>query len=170
MKIPTQAFVDALENVRKHLPEMDTRPQTLINMRMLRRVSANSSQYFNRILSEFNLNDTMFYALIMLYRCDGEHMQPSTLSEILDLTRTSATRLADDLVSRGWVNRQGSTKDRRSILLKLSPSGMKLVETLTPKLAQARLSLWEDFSDGEIQQFQFLMKKLLQRLEQENLS
>lgn len=170
MKLPTQAFVDALEKVRQHLPDMDYRPDTLVNMRILRKLNLCGSNYLNQILAEHQLNDSMFYALVMLYRCEGGAMQPSELSDILDLTRTSATRLSDDLVGHGWVIRRASSQDRRSVLLSLSQNGIKLVEEITPKLVNARLTLWQDFSDEEVVQMQSLLNKLLARIELESKS
>lgn len=164
---PTQAFIEALENARKYLPQMDYRLDTLVNLRMIRMLNNYNNAFFNSILAEHRLNESMFYALVMLYRCEGGVMQPSELSNILELTRTSATRLSDDLVGNGWVMRRASHKDRRSVLLSISPSGMKLVETVLPQLVQMRLKLWQDFSDEEISQLQFLMTKLLSRVKKE---
>lgn len=162
--LPTQAFERALENVQKHFPDFEYQPETMVNMRMLRTLSASTSAYFNRYLARYDINDTMWYALVMLYSQSGNALLPSELSRILDLTRTSATRLSDELLRRGWVKREASPIDRRSVLLTISESGEKLVEELMPKLTQARMALWENFSEEEIAQVHTLLRKLVRRI------
>lgn len=163
MHFPEEEFDKAIKNVYKHFPNFDLQEETLTNTRLLRCVTAQCRAYYNTLLAQYHLHETLYYALILLYHCEEGHLQPSDLSRILDLTRTNSTRLSDEMVENGWVHREPSKVDRRVVLLSLTEKGNQLVEEIMPKLANVRRELWKDFSDEEIQQMQRMLRKLNQR-------
>jgi DNA-binding MarR family transcriptional regulator len=48
----------------------------------------------------------------------------SRLAEELDLERSTVTRLVDELVKSGYAERADDPKDRRTVMVRLSPSGL----------------------------------------------
>ena len=71
----------------------------------------------NENLKAFGINENLWFSLMAVYVSPNSEILPSRLSDLMDLTRTSATRLSDDMVERGWVERYINQKDRRQIVL-----------------------------------------------------
>ena len=72
------------------------------------------------------LSMSQFSILMQLH-----HKGPCGMSEIserFDVTPAAASQLVDKLVQSGYLERAEDPSDRRAKLLKLSPSGAKLVE------------------------------------------
>jgi MarR family transcriptional repressor of emrRAB len=105
---------------------------------------------------------------MVIYASPNKQTTPSRMSEILDLTRTSATRLSDELVNKGWVAREHCEADRRQVILSLTPSGQELIHIMVPILSAARSRLLHNFSDAEIENLDGLMRKLLENVDDEN--
>ena len=62
-------------------------------------------------------------ALITLESQENHSIQPSELSCALGSSRTNATRIADELEKRGWIERRESDNDRRCLHLQLTDKG-----------------------------------------------
>lgn len=62
-------------------------------------------------------------ALITLESQENHSIQPSELSCALGSSRTNATRIADELEKRGWIERRESDNDRRCLHLQLTEKG-----------------------------------------------
>ena len=64
----------------------------------------------------------------------------SALADHMGVTRGSATKLADGMEDKGWIDRVRDEADGRRVLLQLSPAGVKLADELrarTESLVQA---------------------------------
>jgi MarR family transcriptional repressor of emrRAB len=114
----------------------------------------------NQFLVDYNLTSTTFYALVMIYASENNKINPCDLSEVVFSSRTNVTRFADELVERGWVERQPSTEDRRRVELSLTPEGQALVEKVLPVNWELVKRLWKDFSPEELDTFMRLLHKL----------
>ena len=97
----------------------------------------------------------------MLYGNEGNRLNPRDLSDALVSSRTHVTRLADEMVSAGWVDRQTSTEDRRRVELTLTTAGLALVERVLPVIWTLVDEQWSDFSASEVVEFDRLLRKLL---------
>jgi MarR family transcriptional repressor of emrRAB len=116
---------------------------------------------YNRVLADHGLNSTSFMALALIYSSDNNRLNPSDLSDALISSRTTVTRLGDDLAEAGWVKRQPSTKDRRRVELCLTKAGKSLVEKVLPGLWEHIARQWSGFTAAEVKQFDRLLRKLL---------
>ena len=74
----------------------------------------------NKMLKAQGINETLFMALITLDAQENQSIQPSELSAALGSSRTNATRIADELEKRGWIERRESDNDRRCLHLHLT--------------------------------------------------
>ncbi|EFL3962285.1 transcriptional repressor MprA [Escherichia coli] len=97
----------------------------------------------NKMLKAQGINETLFMALITLESQENHSIQPSELSCALGSSRTNATRIADELEKRGWIERRESDNDRRCLHL-----------------------LWSALSTTEKDQLEQITRKLLSRLDQ----
>ncbi|MBW9801233.1 transcriptional repressor MprA [Escherichia coli] len=97
----------------------------------------------NKMLKAQGINETLFMALITLEPQENHSIQPSELSCALGSSRTNATRIADELEKRGWIERRESDNDRRCLH-----------------------QLWSALSTTEKDQLEQITRKLLSRLDQ----
>lgn len=89
----------------------------------------------NKMLKAQGINETLFMALITLESQENHSIQPSELSCALGSSRTNATRIADELEKRGWIERRESDNDRRCLHLQLTEKGHEFLrEVLPPRI------------------------------------
>lgn len=162
MSFSRNEFMNALNLLAERLPEFSE--SRAANARLLRITSDRMSAHINESLKEFGLSENLLYALLAVYVSPNCQILPSRLSDLLDLTRTSATRLSDEMVEHGWVVRHINEQDRRQIVLSLTEKGETFIKDMNAKNPLSRNDLWVDFSDEELDQFQSLLFKLLSRL------
>lgn len=124
----------------------------------------------NKMLKAQGINETLFMALITLDAQENHSIQPSELSSALGSSRTNATRIADELEKRGWIERKESDNDRRCLHLHLTPAGEAFIGQLLPPQHQCLHFLWSTLNDEEQQQLEKLTRKLLARLDQMEIS
>ena len=120
----------------------------------------------NLFLAEYGINNTHYVALIMIYSSEDNMLNPCKLSDSLVSSRANMTRLVDELVENGWVERKGSTEDRRRIELSLTPAGLELVEKINMPNWERINSNWSDFTSEEIELTESMLHKLLYRIDQ----
>ena len=120
----------------------------------------------NKILKERGINDTLFTALVTLDARKDQSIQPSELSSALGSSRTNATRIADELEKRGWIERRESSNDRRCLHLHLTEQGYEFLCEVMPPQHQSLKHLWEVLSVEEQQQLESITRKLLGRLDE----
>lgn len=164
MDLSLQSFEDALKNIRNHIPDYDYQPGTLLNLRLMHTLTRAAHEYYDAWLSRYDLSILEYFTLSLLYGSPRGYLTPSEVSEILNITRTGATRLGDRLVSTHWATREVGAEDRRNVKLSITAEGRALMEEITPKLSEVRKSMWQDLSAEEIQIMETGMRKLIQRL------
>jgi DNA-binding MarR family transcriptional regulator len=74
-----------------------------------------------------------YQALLAIKTWPGEAMTMKDLAEQLLLTHHAAVQLVNRLAKLGVADRTPSSNDRRSVLLKLTPEGRALIDTLAAR-------------------------------------
>jgi MarR family transcriptional repressor of emrRAB len=133
--------------------------------RLFLHVSGKLGDYFDATLKQHGLNYTTWTALVVLYSNPGQRMLPSELSVFINTSRTHCTRIADELVGKGWIQRAACEADRRQVFLLLTEQGKAFVETLHPQRREQYRHLWSAFSAEEQEQIDTLLHKMLSLLE-----
>ncbi|UTH75328.1 MarR family transcriptional regulator [Chromobacterium sp. IIBBL 290-4] len=162
---PNKSFAQleqAISRVEARFPGVPR--QEVILTRLMFHIVPRLSSYMGDTLKQHGLNETVWMALLALYACPNQTLNPSDISETLDSSRTNATRIADELEKKGWAVRSASAEDRRKIVLELTPAGVALVESLLPYSREVHRELWADFAQEEKQMLEKLMRKLLAKL------
>ncbi|BEV73127.1 MULTISPECIES: MarR family transcriptional regulator [unclassified Paludibacterium] len=163
MKSSFQQVEQAIDAVGQRLPGASSRQEVLLN-RLFCHVTARLSGHLNEALRPYGINDTIWIALIALYSRPSQMLYPSEISDALDFSRTNATRVSDEMVRHGWVEREVCAEDRRKVRLKLTAAGEQFVESMIPVTRHHMQSQWQDFSQDEKDQLETLMRKLLSSL------
>ncbi|HGJ5879720.1 MAG TPA: transcriptional repressor MprA, partial [Arsenophonus nasoniae] len=92
-------------------------------------------------------------------------IQPSELSDALGSSRTNATRIADELENRKWIERKESHNDRRCLHLHLTEEGSNFLKKILPRQNENLEKIWSVFSAEEKNTIEKLMRKLLIKLD-----
>ncbi|MCX6956793.1 MAG: MarR family transcriptional regulator [Verrucomicrobia bacterium] len=85
--------------------------------------------HLQHVLGQLGLNEIKFSTLITLYALDPD---PSTPAELALQSRVSRAAMSDTLEALrggGWVDRERSTSDRRTLHIRLTARGRDLIET-----------------------------------------
>jgi len=96
------------------------------------------------------------YALLLTERPLG----PTDLSRLLPIEPQSVTALLDRLEEMGLVVRRRSSKDRRTVKVRLTPDGHDLLRASVPKIRDAHQFTLGTLSDQELRSLAAISDKL----------
>ena len=85
----------------------------------------------NRFFEEYDLSNTKFNILVILYKGhkgQKEKMYMSKIGERMLLSNANITGLVDRLEKQGFVKRVRSSEDRRKIVIEITEAGVERVE------------------------------------------
>jgi MarR family transcriptional repressor of emrRAB len=156
---PFQLCIDRIGTRLKGSPRQD-----VMLIRLYYHVGNRLSERYGEWLKDYGINQSEWFALLCLYACEGNAMKPSELSVMMHSSRTNSTRLADELVKRGWVERRPCQSDRRQLYLALTPAGTAFVEQLLPIGRTHARALWAGFTSEEKNTLEALLRKLLKQM------
>jgi DNA-binding MarR family transcriptional regulator len=125
---------------------------------MIHEVYVYSDASDRQVLTSFDLSISQFRVLTSL-RYDTAH-RLTTLSERLLLSKSTITRVVDELEQRSWLRRVPDPDDRRAQRVGLTPEGAKqvtLVSDAHERYLEQRLEL---LRSNERQQLNSLLEKL----------
>jgi MarR family transcriptional repressor of emrRAB len=138
--------------------------QEVLLTKLFQHVASRLTDYHDGLLKVHGVNHTEWSALVMLYASESGSLKPSELSAYMDSSRTNITRVADELVERGWVERCPCGEDRRQVYLRLTKAGYAFLEPLLPTQRERHRRLWASFTKAEMQTMEGLLRKLLKQL------
>jgi MarR family transcriptional repressor of emrRAB len=152
-------FEHGIDRIARQLPGM---PQDRVVLnRLFFFVFKELDEVYSRHLAQFGFNSSSFLALAMLLSSENNRLNPCDLSDALIASRTNVTRLTDELVNAGWIDRKPSMEDRRRVELSLTEAGRALVLKVLPVVWKLIEQQWTDFSPAEVAEFDRLLRKML---------
>ncbi|SET31505.1 transcriptional repressor MprA [Thorsellia anophelis] len=161
------SFQSIEEKIRQYASRYEDYPlQAMLMYRMHVHIHHKMQDARNAILKENDINETLFMALIIIDSKPDRVIQPSELSSILGSSRTHITRIADELVARGWIERYSTEQDRRCLFLKLTESGVNFLAKISPKQFANLNHVWSALSFEEHIIYEKLSRKLLSKIEE----
>jgi DNA-binding MarR family transcriptional regulator len=119
-------------------------------------------QSADRALARFGLSLWQFDVLAALRRSGAPfRLSPTRLMQLVTLTSGAMTNRIDRLEELGMVTREPDPKDRRGVLIRLTPKGQRLVdEVVAVRLEDARRNL-AGFSRAEQKDLAGFLRKLM---------
>lgn len=87
----------------------------------------------------------------------------SRLAEMLGVAKQGASRLADDMVAVGYLERTGDPTDRRRTRLRLSPAGERIRARALAESHTIENELRERFGDTRVQDLRALLTDFIER-------
>lgn len=142
------------------------RRDAAVLVRLVRHIQAQVHDAANAALREHGLNHTDYNILIMLYGSADQAINPSQLGGAAGEKSANLTRICNNLVDRGLLDRVADPQgDRRKVLLSLTRRGVDLIETLLPEMTRLLDRCVLGFAPAERDQLEGLLKRLLGNVE-----
>lgn len=111
----------------------------IVHDRILKIQSLNFASSDDGTANELSMSQ--LNAVKTLLEC-GE-LTMNELAERLDVSPPSASAMVDRLVEKGVFSREHSTKDRRKVVVRISPEGLKVAEEIKSSILQFFIELVE---------------------------
>lgn len=108
-------------------PELDVAPMALIGR--LGRLREKIVREQEKVFARFGLNSAGFDVLATLRRHGAPYaLSPGALMDSMMITSGTVTNRIDQLEKAGLVSREPNPEDRRSMIVALTPAGLKLID------------------------------------------
>jgi MarR family transcriptional repressor of emrRAB len=119
----------------------------------------------NAALKKYDLGDTHYLVLAILYGSADETSTATELSEACNEKPANLTRVCDELAAKGLVARGPKPGDRRAVMISLSAQGRALIERILPEVSADTTAVYADFTASELAQFASLTARVLRNLD-----
>lgn len=120
-------------------------------LRLLASTTQIESEIRKRLRERFDISLARFDYMAQLYRYrDGLKMR--VLSRYLMVTGGNVTGLTDELEREGLVARESSPEDRRAWIVRLTPKGRRLFETMAKEHEEWVMALFAGLDAKAVQQ------------------
>ena len=149
-----------IEQWQRERPDLDS--SSLAVLARISRLARVAEDNADKTLSQFGLSSAEFHLLAAIRTTPGHHPSPGDLLGPLMVSSGGLTNRIDRLEKMGLVERVANPRDRRGVLLALSPKGRQLVDHVTTVcLANQHEALDRALSTAEREQLGELLRKLL---------
>lgn len=151
---PKWLTIAACETEPAHDPEDVARFNTF---RQLLRTAGALDRAATDVLADLNLTAGAFSALLELGEAHPTGLAPSELARRLAVARRTATLYVDILARHGWTERHAHPDDRRMVLARLTPDGLRLLDELGPAYKRRLAALLADISPVQAERLRQLL-------------
>jgi len=131
---------------------------------LVRRNNCLSMELLNRFLAPYGVSNVGYFAMMMVYSTSDNLANPSEICRATGETRGNMTRICDELVDKGLMQRVTNPDDRRRVDLSLTDKGAALLNTVVPALRDHIKELFAPFSEAEKNDLVQLLLKFNQAL------
>jgi DNA-binding MarR family transcriptional regulator len=120
-------------------------------LRMLATTTQIEAEVRRRLREQFDISLARFDYMAQLYR-HKDGMKMRALSKYLMVTGGNVTGLTDELAREGLVARESSPTDRRAWIVRLTPKGRRLFETMAQEHERWILELFASMDEKAMTQ------------------
>ncbi|HSV59320.1 MAG TPA: MarR family transcriptional regulator [Variovorax sp.] len=120
-------------------------------LRMLATTTQIEAEVRRRLRDQFDISLARFDYMAQLYR-HKDGMKMRALSKYLMVTGGNVTGLTDELSREGLVARESSPTDRRAWIVRLTPKGRRLFETMAEEHERWILELFASMEEKAMHQ------------------
>ncbi len=111
-------------------------------------------------LAKHDISQGRFMVLMLLNRCAGQQSKPADLADEAGVTRATMTGLVDTLEKDGLVARRSDPGDRRTVLVRLTAAGRKLLGAMVPGYFAFVTKMMQPLNRTERSQLVALLQKI----------
>ncbi|KAA8946819.1 MarR family winged helix-turn-helix transcriptional regulator, partial [Mycobacterium sp.] len=138
--------------------------ESLLTMMMLYRAVAATDRKHAAELSPYKLSLSQFQALSVLHRV-RRSVTMGELAELLSIRPANLTGMVDTLAKRSLVRRVLNPRDRRSILVEITPAAEEFLGHFLPYHWDYLKTLTSGLTDDELRQLADLLDRLRASIE-----
>lgn len=164
---PPDAVDAILKQWQVEKPELDLGPMGLIGR--LGRCAALVRRRLDDTFAGFGLSGWEFDVLATLYRSGPPYcLAPTALFSTLMVTSGTMTHRLKGLEGRGWIERRANPDDARSLLVRLTTEGLRLIDAALVAHVDNEKRLMAPLAAADRQALDTLLARLLVVLEGED--
>lgn len=145
------------------LPELSM-PGTVM-VRLLRTTEFGLGNFFEPVFRAMGLTENTFHVLCLLLANENGTASPGELSEMVGTSRANMTRLLEELVEDGYVERSIDPRDGRRHVIAITPEGRAKALDTAPQLREPIENAFSDLTPNEFALLEKLMRKLIVSLD-----
>ncbi|MFW9999640.1 MAG: MarR family winged helix-turn-helix transcriptional regulator [Candidatus Hodarchaeota archaeon] len=128
-----------------------------------------SERIFAKILEDFNVDEiTAAQGRVMFPLWQKDNISFQELKKKTMLSKATLSYMLDKLEESGHIERIPYEKDKRTINIKLTKKNQALQDKFLQVSNEMRDIFYKDFSEGEIDEFESYLRRLLDNLTQYN--
>ncbi|MCP5255542.1 MAG: MarR family transcriptional regulator [Zoogloeaceae bacterium] len=157
-------FEDRIHAVCERHPGLPR--QAVVVTRMIRFLSGAIDARLSQLLTGEGLNCSSWSVLMMIYSDRTGTVRPSSIGQALSQSRAHMTRLADELVASGWVERLPDAADRRAVALRLSSEARQRMQLLLPRVWALYEEMLGGLEPASLDPLEASLRTLLSHIEQ----
>src|SRR3954447_7954789 len=157
------AVDDVWDQWRQARPDIDPKDlDVMATVGRMNRLRSYIDQTLRTYFAQYGLDFSEFDVLATLRRSGGvEGVSAGALLRSAMVTSGAITNRVDKLTAKGLVERAVHKDDRRSVLVKLTPEGQRLVDDILLGHLKNEARFLEALDDDERDQLNALLRKLL---------
>lgn len=152
-----------IDTMRTRHPDMPR--QSVVLMRLGYHLFRTTNERLDAFFATHGLSASAWAVLIKIYSSPDQAVTPSEISTAVVQSRTHMTRVADELVADGLIERSHDQVDRRRVVLRLTPHGVNRIQQLIPLVWAEYETMLAVFSADEAAQLEGLLRRWLTHLE-----
>lgn len=134
-----------------------------LNYQWIQKVYVSLDDYDRRILEESGLTPSVFRTLLSLDEREGEQL--TAISERLLLSKSTITRVIDQLEERTWVKRIPDPNDRRALRVVLTEKGVEERQRISRAHHQALSQVFQQLEEEESKNLSMILSSLFEILQ-----
>lgn len=153
-----------IEQWKNEMPELKTNAMAIWGR--MKRIAKFSERRLGDNFSKFTLNNGEFDVLATLRRSGGEFkLKPTELYNLLMVTSGAMTNRIDTLEKKGLVIRVNDTEDRRTVYVKLTEEGLRIINNAVYEHVSREEELLTMLTEEEKETFNCILRKINLNLE-----
>ncbi|MFZ5966044.1 MAG: MarR family winged helix-turn-helix transcriptional regulator [Bacillota bacterium] len=118
----------------------------------------------NDFFSKFDISNTKFNVLVILYKGPEEGMMLSEIGEQMLVTKANITGLVDRLEKHGYVSRIPDQMDRRKIIARITETGRSFTEEVMEKYTRWTIDIMAGLDAEEKNHLVNILRKMQQEI------
>jgi len=162
-----EAIETNLQRLKHRHPDLPV--AHILTSRALVTLGRELANLLDQRLRPYGLSDIEFRALINIYSLQDTAAYPGDLCSSLGHSPANITRITDNLVERGLLSRVADERDRRRLLLTITPAGEQLIQSLLPVMLQSMRESFRNFSAENVEQLLGQLKHLAGVIDDANI-
>lgn len=139
--------------------------EKMLLVRMAYHLQKNLRDRSNAALKQYELGDTHYMVLAILYGSIDETSTATELSEACNEKPANLTRVCDELAAKSLIRRGPKPGDRRAVMISLSEPGRALIERILPDMAADAAGAYAGFTPAELELLTSLTARVLRNLD-----